>query len=69
MFGYGNGEYVQGNAERRRRSEHFISAGLRVGTLRPAVDRVFDDLDDIVEAHRYLESNSQVGKVVVRVRH
>ena len=24
---------------------------------------------DIVEAHRYLESNAQVGKIVVTVRH
>ncbi|OXM68945.1 MULTISPECIES: zinc-dependent alcohol dehydrogenase family protein [Amycolatopsis] len=69
VFGYGNGSYVTRNPERRRRSEHFINAGLRIGTLRPAVDRVFDDLADIVEAHAHLESNAQVGKVVVRVRH
>ncbi|MGW4593143.1 zinc-dependent alcohol dehydrogenase family protein [Amycolatopsis thermoflava] len=69
LFGYGNGSYVARNPERRRRAEHFINAGLRIGTLRPAVDRVFDDLSDIVEAHAHLESNTQVGKVVVRVRH
>ncbi|WP_431901777.1 zinc-dependent alcohol dehydrogenase family protein [Amycolatopsis thermoflava] len=69
LFGYGNGSYVARNPERRRRAEHFIHAGLRIGTLRPAVDRVFDDLSDIVEAHAHLESNTQVGKVVVRVRH
>ncbi|WP_435122687.1 zinc-dependent alcohol dehydrogenase family protein [Amycolatopsis thermoflava] len=69
LFGYGNGGYVARNLERRRRAEHFINAGLRIGTLRPAVDRVFDDLSDIVEAHAHLESNTQVGKVVVRVRH
>ncbi|MGW3567210.1 hypothetical protein ACWDSL_25655 [Streptomyces sp. NPDC000941] len=27
------------------------------------------DLADIVEAHRYMESNVQVGKIVVRVTH
>ncbi|MFD4252815.1 zinc-dependent alcohol dehydrogenase family protein [Amycolatopsis thermoflava] len=69
LFGYGNGSYVARNLQRRRRAEHFINAGLRIGTLRPAVDRVFDDLSDIVEAHAHLESNTQVGKVVVRVRH
>ncbi|NIH85143.1 zinc-binding dehydrogenase [Amycolatopsis granulosa] len=69
VFGYGNVSYLQRDPARRRRSEHFINAGLRLGTLRPAVDRVFDDLSDIVEAHRHLESNAQVGKVVVRVRH
>ena len=30
------------------------------------VDRVFK-FDDIVEAHRYLESNQQIGKIVVEV--
>jgi hypothetical protein len=29
------------------------------------VDRVFSGLDSIVEAHAYLESNAQVGKIVV----
>ena len=36
------------------------------GSLMPRIDRVFE-LDDIVEAHRYMESNQQVGKIVVRV--
>jgi NADPH:quinone reductase-like Zn-dependent oxidoreductase len=32
------------------------------------VARTFD-LADIVEAHRYLESNAQIGKIVVTVPH
>ncbi|MXW72774.1 MAG: zinc-dependent alcohol dehydrogenase family protein [Gammaproteobacteria bacterium] len=36
------------------------------GRLTPQIDRIFE-LDDIVEAHRYMESNQQVGKIVVRV--
>ena len=36
------------------------------GRLKPKVDRTFE-FDDIVEAHRYMESNQQVGKIVVRV--
>jgi NADPH:quinone reductase-like Zn-dependent oxidoreductase len=42
-----------------------ILRGLAQGQLKPVVDKVFP-LDEIAEAHRYLESNRQVGKVVVR---
>lgn len=51
---------------RLREAERFITAGLLTGGLAPVVDRVFP-LEEIVEAHRYLESNLQVGKVVVSV--
>jgi NADPH:quinone reductase-like Zn-dependent oxidoreductase len=54
--------------ERLRRAEAFVTSGLRSGAFRPVVDRVFA-LDEIVEAHRYLESNAQIGKIVVRVPH
>lgn len=50
-----------------RRAELFINAGLRSGSLSPVIDRTFD-LDDVVQAHRYLESNAQVGKIVLTVR-
>jgi NADPH:quinone reductase-like Zn-dependent oxidoreductase len=36
------------------------------GFFRPHVDRVFP-LEEIAAAHRYLESGSQSGKVVVRI--
>ena len=42
----------------------FILAGVRDGTLRPVIARAFA-FDEIVEAHRFLESNQQFGKVVV----
>jgi NADPH:quinone reductase-like Zn-dependent oxidoreductase len=54
--------------ERLRRAEAFVTAGLRSGAFRPVVDRVFA-LDEIVEAHRYLESDAQIGKIVVWVPH
>ncbi|WP_424637840.1 zinc-dependent alcohol dehydrogenase family protein [Embleya sp. AB8] len=56
------------NPERLRRAEAFISSGLRSGAFAPLVDRVFD-LDEIVEAHRYLEAGTQIGKIVVTVDH
>ncbi len=43
-----------------------IAALVESGAVRPVVDRVFD-LDEIVEAHRYLESGRARGKVVIRV--
>ncbi|NBH09243.1 zinc-dependent alcohol dehydrogenase family protein [Amycolatopsis sp. SID8362] len=52
--------------ERLARAGHFVRAGVRAGTFRPRVDRVFD-LDDVAAAHRYLEANGQFGKVVVGV--
>lgn len=48
-----------------RRIAAFLTAGLRTGALQPAVDRVFS-LDDIAEAHRYLERGQEgLGKIVV----
>ncbi|GIH90244.1 zinc-dependent alcohol dehydrogenase family protein [Planobispora siamensis] len=54
--------------ERLRRAAAFVTSGLRSGAFRPVVDRTFE-LGDIVEAHRYLESNAQIGKIVVTVTH
>ncbi|MGV9309053.1 zinc-dependent alcohol dehydrogenase family protein [Nonomuraea sp. NPDC003727] len=54
--------------ERMRRAAAFVASGLRSGAFRPVVDRTFE-LGQIVEAHRYLESNAQIGKIVVTVEH
>lgn len=42
----------------------FIREGLASKHLQPVIDRVFK-FDAISEAHRYLESNVQLGKIVV----
>jgi NADPH:quinone reductase-like Zn-dependent oxidoreductase len=49
-----------------KRAEQFIVNGLASGKLTPVIAKVFA-LDQIVEAHRYLESNAQIGKIVVTV--
>jgi NADPH2:quinone reductase len=36
------------------------------GTLKPVIDTRFG-LDDIAEAHRYMESNANVGKIVIDI--
>jgi len=48
------------------RAKAFILAGLASGELAPIIARTFT-LDEIQQAHRYLEANQQVGKVVVSV--
>jgi NADPH:quinone reductase-like Zn-dependent oxidoreductase len=55
---------IWGKPERLARGRELILQGLASGRLRPVVSRVFT-LADIVAAHRYLESNQQVGKIVV----
>jgi NADPH:quinone reductase-like Zn-dependent oxidoreductase len=52
--------------EGRRRSRQFVLSGLASGAQSPIIDRTFA-LADIAEAHRYLESSAQVGKVIVTV--
>jgi NADPH:quinone reductase-like Zn-dependent oxidoreductase len=47
-----------------RRMAAFLGAGVRLGALRAAVDQVFA-LDDVVEAHRRLESGLHAGKKIV----
>ena len=54
------------HAERFARAKRFILAALAQGALAPVLDRTFA-LEDIVEAHRHLESNRQFGKIVVTV--
>ena len=65
MRGYEFTEIV-GNADKLEVAKRFILQGLSSGALRPVVDKIFA-FDDLVEAHRYLESNQQIGKIVVSV--
>lgn len=50
--------------ERLAAATRFISDGVMSGALRPVIARAFP-FEQIVEAHRFLESNTQFGKVVV----
>jgi NADPH2:quinone reductase len=52
--------------KRLARAKAFIYEGLANGTLRPTIDRSFR-LEDIAEAHRYMEKNEQVGKIIITV--
>ncbi|MFG2117259.1 zinc-dependent alcohol dehydrogenase family protein [Streptomyces sp. NPDC048718] len=64
--GYANGAVVR-SPEGRARMAAFIGSGLRDGSLSPVVAEVFEGLESMPDAHRLMESNTHVGKIVVRV--
>jgi len=49
------------------RGKHYIYEGLKSGALKPILDPKAFTLDQIVDTHRYMESNEQFGKIVVKV--
>jgi NADPH:quinone reductase-like Zn-dependent oxidoreductase len=57
---------ITSDPKRLERGKTFVNAGLTDGSFKPIIAKTFP-LDQIVEAHRYLESNQQIGKVVVTV--
>ena len=57
---------ITGSRDRLRQADGFVRRGIEAGVLRPVIARVFP-FDEIVDAHRYLESNEQIGKIVVSV--
>jgi NADPH:quinone reductase-like Zn-dependent oxidoreductase len=50
----------------RPKAQQFVFDHLEAGDFKPRIDRVFP-FSEIVEAHRYMESNEQIGKIVVTV--
>ncbi len=54
------------DADRFARAKQYVYAGLESGALTPIIDRTFP-LEAIVDAHLYMESNQQKGKIVVTV--
>ena len=57
---------IWSHPHRFERHKELILQGLARGKLKPVISRTFP-FDQIAEANRYLESNQQVGKVVVTV--
>jgi NADPH:quinone reductase-like Zn-dependent oxidoreductase len=56
---------IWNHPHRYKAAQEKILAGLAGGQLKPVIARTFHGLDQIVAANEYLESNQQVGKVVV----
>jgi NADPH:quinone reductase len=54
------------NPERLQRGQQWIYDQLAAKKIHPIIARTFS-LADIVDAHRFMESNEQIGKIVVTV--
>lgn len=54
------------DSARLEQAKRFVVDGLASGALKPVIAKTFK-LNEIVEAHRFMESNAQVGKIVVIV--
>ena len=52
---------TSGDPEKLKTAVSFIRRGFDEGKLKPVIDRVFP-FDEIVEAHRYLETNASSGR-------
>ncbi|WP_262299850.1 zinc-dependent alcohol dehydrogenase family protein [Microvirga sesbaniae] len=57
---------IVGDPARLEAAKAFILDGLASGALKPIIARTFP-FEQIVEAHRFLETNEQFGKIVVTV--
>lgn len=54
------------NPKRLDGAKAFITKGLQSGSLRPLIAKVFP-LEQIADAHRFMESNAQIGKIVIEI--
>ncbi len=52
--------------QKLERGKQFVVKGIEAGHFRPVIARTFP-FADIAQAHRYMESNQQIGKIVVTV--
>jgi NADPH:quinone reductase-like Zn-dependent oxidoreductase len=59
-----NAMEILGNPEKLSEAVKFIQKGVEEGAFQPKIDRNFS-LNEIVEAHKYMEGNAQFGKIVV----
>lgn len=65
LRGYLVHEIIRDSA-RLAKAKAFILDGLSDGAWKPVIARTFS-FEEIVEAHRFLESNTQFGKIVVTI--
>ncbi|MBS1999924.1 MAG: zinc-dependent alcohol dehydrogenase family protein [Cyanobacteria bacterium SZAS LIN-5] len=57
---------ITGRPDRLERAKKYVIDGLTSGKLKPVLDKTFT-LDQIAEAHRHMQSNEQIGKIIVSV--
>jgi NADPH:quinone reductase-like Zn-dependent oxidoreductase len=54
------------NPERLARAKSYVYDRVRTGLLKPKIAKTFR-FEDVVEAYQYMESNEQIGKIVLTV--
>jgi len=59
---------VVADTELRRKAQQYVFNHIEKGDFKPTIARTFT-LDKIQDAHRYMESNEQIGKIVVTTGH
>ena len=56
--------FLTGDPVRLEKGKQFTLEGIERGHFKPIIDRTFP-FEEIAAAHRYMESNQQIGKIVV----
>lgn len=57
---------VVGDPERMPRAKQYVLDGLASGKLKPIIAKTFP-FEKIIDAHRFMESNEQIGKIIITV--
>ncbi|HEV8052616.1 MAG TPA: zinc-dependent alcohol dehydrogenase family protein [Parachlamydiaceae bacterium] len=58
---------ILNNPSRFEKAKQYVLEALSSGKLKPILDHKTFTLDQIVDAHKYMESNQQIGKIIVTV--
>lgn len=58
---------ITGDPVKLEKAKKYVFNALSSGKLKPVIDKIFH-FEDIAEAHRYMESNRQKGKIVVSLK-
>jgi len=66
--GYWLAETTMTDPERFARAKSYVYEQVNTGEFKPKVAKTFP-FDAVVEAYRYMESNEQIGKIVLTVGH
>lgn len=65
---FGTRKFVFGMSVHKQEALPLVGSLVEAGELRPVIDRRYA-LEDIVEAHRYVETGRKKGNVVVQIAH